>query len=319
MKIQHWTGFLFILTMVIFTIFSLHVLLVNIQTDEDLGAQAILLDCSKSALLKADLDKVYIFEEEDAREAAIAEFKECYNIGYQKAGYKADDMYYYVPCIFLVDDNGYYVNYSKLVDNNGVSEITNMTTGLNTWTENYGDYIVKFHLSNLVEVTKPDGTDCQGDYLSLYAKLGSPSDLSFMSSKETFEDERNSVVCYITEEAINYYITTHNDYVNRDERKYVFTMPRIDNFESRLMDQPSVISFVQGIQRATGKGYINAFAFTGAIKDKAVLYYEGEVNGQLFYHMKDCPDLVLDDDNKVGHTMDDCAADGASPCPNCIK
>ncbi len=318
MKTSHWTIFLSIITMVLFAVFCIHVSLMGMQTDEDLGAQAILLDASKSALLKSNLDQTNIFAEKSARDASIEEFKECYNIGYDKAGYKENDMNYYVPCIFLVDDNGYYINYSKLVDNNGISETVNTTTDINTWTENYGNYIVRFHLSNIVEVTKADGTTFNGAYSKVYDKLDSPADLSFMADKKSFEEERNDVVCYITENALNYYITSHNQ-MNTDERNYIFTMPRIDTFEARLMDGPCVISFVQGLQKSTGKGYINAYAFTGAIKEDVIRYYEVKVGNDKFYHTKDCPNITLDDSNSVGKTMDDCAKEGYYPCPDCIK
>ena len=319
MKTSHWTSFLFFVVFAIFILFATHLNFVDIQTDENLGAQAVLIDASKSALTKADLDKVNIFAEEESREAALDEFKECYNIGFAKEGYKENDMYYNVPCIFLVDDNGYYVNYTKLVSNGGLYESVNMTSSLNSWTDTYGNYIVRFHLSDVVEVTYQDGSRHEGPYDIVYHELGSPTALAFMADETHFEQEKNDVICSLTENAINYYITTHNEYANKDNRDYVFTMPRIDTQDSRLMDSPCIISFVQGLQEKTGKGYINAYAFTAAIKDKKVVYYEYPVGGQLYYHVRGCHNLVLSNNNRVGQTMDDCALDGALPCPDCIK
>ena len=313
--------FLFAIFIVFFSTFIWHIELVDKQTDEDTQAVNVLNEACRSALAEAEIDSARVFAKEEVRQAALNKFKESFNYGFQKVGYKRNDIEYMVPFIMLVDDDGYYINYSKLVNNGTLSELVNTTSLKQNWDKIYGNYIVSYHLSNVVEVTYvTTGKITRGTYSDVYKAVGEPVALSFMSDAKSFREEKNASICSITEENVNYYITTHNEYKNRDQRRYKFVMPVDDNTSARLMDEPSVIAFVQSSQSSTMVGYTNAYSLTGATLTDAIDYYEYvDASGNKYYHLKSCKNLVLSENNGTPKTMDDCAADGYVPCPDCIK
>ncbi len=320
MKTNHWIMFLFTMFIVLFSTFVWHIEKVDKQTDENIKAIQVLNEACRSALAVADIDETRVFAKEETRVAALDKFKASFNYGYGKAGYKKDDINYMVPCIILVDDDGFYINYSKLVNGGTVSEIVNTTSLKQNWTKIYGNYIVEYHLSNVVEITiTSTGRVIKGTYTEAFEKAESPSALSFMGNEKDFNEEKNNVICSITEENVNYYITTHT-LTNNDNRKYQFTMPVADDDRARLMDAPSVIAFVQSGQSSTSAGYINAYGFAGSILTDGIDFYEGiDSNGSKYYHLKNCENLTINENNNTPKTMDDCAADGYLPCPDCIR
>jgi len=321
LKTEHWNILAFGMFIAIFTIFCLHVLLTGIQIDNDKDAEAVLKESCLAAINEVPRDNDNVFEESEIRSKALKTFKEQFNSGFDLRGYKEDDMNFRVPFIMLVDRNGYYINYSKLADTgSGIHELKNITTGLNTWANTYGNkYYVRYYLGTHVDVTVVStGETISGAYDKVYRSLGEPSQLSFMADEAQFDEERVNQICTQTEEQINYYIATHNQYLNKHNRKYDFVMPQANDIDRRLMNEPSVISFTQSKQSGTTEGYINSYALCGSILDKTKLYYEGEVNGQLFYHESNCPDLAHRPSNSQGRTMDECVKDGALPCPKCV-
>lgn len=240
-------------------------------------------------------------------------------------GYTYDQSYYYVPCVVLVDLDGYYVNYTTTYQSaDGVNLYTRITTGLNTWSRMYGSYTVRYTLNDGVEVTRPingslNGEVFSGKYCDVYEEMGRPAMLDFLADEEQFHNEQRSVIADITSEQINYFIDTHNDLYNRKDCSYTFTMPATaEDIKTRLMDEPSVIAFAQGIQYSTTRGHINVYAFTGSIEDLQKTYYEKTVDGDLYYHTKDCVHIAGDTGLKA-KTMEACAKNGAYPCPDCVK
>lgn len=320
MKTEHWTLLAFVIFIALFVVFRWHIYLTSVQVDNDRQAENVLKESCLAALSTASSDE-YIFSEEEQRTEAIDKFIDVFNAGYDYVGYRKNDIDFKVPFIILVDTDGYYIRYTKLVDNgSGVRELKPVLTGINTWTNTYNStYTVRFYLDDIVEVTDlHTGAVTRGLYREVYSSLGSPTHLAFMQSEHDFHEEKVYQICTQTEDVVNYYITTHNEHYNRDERKYIFTMPQINDIDKRLMNKPSVISFVQSSQAASDKGYINSYALAGSIKDKTKLYYEGIVNGQLYYHEADCSDLGHTPSNSQGKTMEECATNGATPCPKCV-
>ncbi len=299
-------------------IFMYHSELLSNKTQESVKTEDILIESNKAALaqIEAKNSTGSIFEDESVRKRAVQKFKDNFAMAMNYQGVYLDLVDYYVPCIFLVDDDGYYVAYSSTTIQSGAEYITNVITPLNTWTKTYGNYTVRYHLSDVVEIYKGN-EQYSGNYIKAFAHFSSPSELSFMAGASSFHEEKNNVVCNITEAQINYYITTHNDLANREDRSYQFEMPEITDFNVRLMDSPCVISFAQGIQKSNSKGYINVYAFTAAIEDEAEVYYEVEYSGNLYYHTHDCSKVSVSGKDKK--TATDCARDGYSPCPYCVR
>ena len=319
-KTEHWTLMAFVVFIALYVILRWHIYLTSVQLDNDIHAENVLKESCLAALSTTEAEQ-YVFTEKAQREAALDKFKVVFNSGFDYVGYRKNDIDFKVPFILLVDTDGYYIHYSKLVDNgSGISEITPVTTGINTWSCTYNSkYTVRFYLDNTVEVTDlSNGGVKKGSYKKVYSELGSPGYLSFMANAGTFKEEKVYQICTQTEDVINYYITTHNEYYNRDQRRYEFKMPQINDIDTRLMNMPSVISFVQSNQAGSDKGYINSYAFTGAIKDKTKLYYESEIAGQMYYHDERCSELAHSSGNSQGKTAAECARNGSLPCPKCV-
>lgn len=329
LKTEHWAILLTGVWMCFFVVFFWHSILTSNQIDESKNAERILIEAEKGALAEASYTGANIFSEEETRERVIEKFKLLVDEGYGLQGVKANDTDFMIPATFLVDNEGYYVNYSRLVDNgHGTDELVNITSGLNTWTKTYGRYRIQYSIDDVVLITKDTGESEHGSFVDVYKKFGKPTDISFVNPDDDdatllkkFEPEHRDVVCTIMQDQINYYITTHNKYLNRDNRAYKFTMPEADTFDSRLMDRPSIISFIQGSQYSTPKGHINAFALTGAIRDKEKTYFIAPITSDpthQYYHEGGCSEALAPSSNKK-LSMKECAKRGALPCPSCVK
>lgn len=333
-KTENWIIILFGFFIAIFFVFSWHTRLLSVQTDNDKHFERMLLESQEAGMGLIDVNKSNAFEDEETRKAVLEKLKVVFNQNFSKYGFHKDDINFMVPATFLVDNDGYYINYSRLTDNGGNDELKNLTTPLNTWNKSYGDYSIRFFLNDYCEVTKIDGEIISGDILQVYKKLEKPTELSFIPShlnlekKEDvkrfygcYEEEKRYVVLTDFEDQLNYFITTHNKYKNRHERSYRVTIPRTDkSYDSRLLNMPSIVSFVQGPQYSSTKGYINVYALTGTIKEKGRLYYISPLkeNNTKYYHYKNCSHAVHARNNR-DKTMTECAREGALPCPYCIK
>ena len=317
-RTENWIIMFLCFSFVMFGIFTWHTSLLTKQTQENIKTEDTLIESNRAALAQVDAKASTgaVFASEDARKAAVAKFKDNFAKAMNYSGNNYSLVDYYIPCIFLVDDEGYYVAYTSSTIDNGAEYVTNVITGLNTWTRTYGDYTIRYHLSDTVEVFKGN-EQLSASYTKAYNYFSNPSELSFMADADSFYEEKNNVICTITEDQINYYITTHNNYANKHDRAYTFTMPKMTDFNVRLMDKPSVISFAQGMQYSTTKGYINVYALTGAIEDEENMYYEVKYNSNLYYHTSDCP--KVNTDTVEPKTAKDCAKEGYSPCPYCVK
>ena len=87
---------------------------------------------------------------------------------------------------------------------------------------------------------------------------------------------------------------------------------------ARLIDQPTVVSFLQGLQTPYDTTYLNIYSFAGAEIEKEKKYYIAESGeGISCYHEADCP--YLSEENKQSsYSMEEAAKHGAYPCSECI-
>ena len=319
MRTENFITLFITLSFAIYALFCWHTNLLSAQTKENTKTESILIASNQAALSAVEERNSAgaIFQKSSVRETAIEKFKDNFNRAMNYNGSNETLVDYYVPCIFLVDDDGYYVVYTTTaIGSNNAQYMQNVITEINTWTRTYGDYTVRYHLSNTVEIYKGN-QQYSGVYGEAYAHFSTPSQLNFMQDYSTFIEEKDNVICSIMQNQINYYISTHNDYANTYDKTYTFTMPQITDFNARLMDAPSIISFAQGIQYSTTKGYINVYALTGAIEDELKMYYEVELNGNLYYHEEGCTHVTATEGKKKSAAS--CARDGYSPCPYCVR
>ena len=254
-----------------------------------------------------------VYDGENARWSAVAALQNIYgkNNNTITEDKKVTNKYH-LSTTFIVDWNGYYMEYQNSFQNeNGNTESKEEMTSLNTWTETYGDYVVNFRLDEDVTVYHEQST-CNGYYGDIYASLGSPEALSFMSDPELFKEERNITIASIMNEQVNYYANTKNTWFNTYNANYLITInSAYDNDEVGVMDMPCVIALSQGTQTLTYRNYTDIFAFTASDLSEDKLYYiKEDADGSIYYHSSDCPDAAGSTDTG---TLSDCAKEGAYP------
>lgn len=275
----------------------------------------------------------FLFATASKREKAVHVFyetlRECFN--YEATSY-AEQIYYYVPCIFLIDTNGYYIEYTtEYTDETGYGAYSEIITPLNKWAKTYSsglsgtDYNVEFHLDDSIVVEYKDRSDriasISGKYSDVYDKLNRPAELGFLSSHSKFYDEKTNFIINTLQAQMEYYINVHDESLNQfNNYQYQFTLPEIAGEDwARLIDMPTVVSFLQGVQTPYNNSYLNIYAFAGSELELQYNYYvTEEADGLKYYHRGYCP-YVTEDALKKPYSMRTAAEDGAFPCPLCVK
>lgn len=339
MRISHWTMIFIIVLISIAAPFTFKTAISakSAQLNTDYANYLITAtQGSVAAAFSRYYDGRNIFAQDTARQEAVDTFyetlRQCFN--YTGTSY-ADQVYYFVPCVFLIDTDGYYIEYTaEYADPDGNAAFNEIVTPINKWAKTYSSgsngmaataYHVEYHLDNtiLVEYQDRSGnvTSISGSYDEVYKKLEEPSELNVLSSYSKFDAERNSAVISILQDQMEYYINIHDESLNQfNNVQYEFTLPEIRGEDwARLIDQPTVVSFLQGIQMPYGTGYLNIYSFAGSELEHEHSYYVAEDGeGNKFYHREGCPYLPPEALKKP-YSMYGAAKDGAFPCPECIK
>lgn len=282
-----------------------------------------------------DSTQQYIFATKDNREKAVDTFYEvlikCFN--YEYTTYE-ELVKHYVPCIFLIDTDGYYIEYtSEYTNDEGVYCYEQLITPINKWAKTYsigggsrtGIYTVEYHLDDTVTVTYKDRHDevqtYSGNYATVYEKYGNPQELSVFANYDVFRAEKIDTIINILQDQMEYYINTYDGFLNqKNNTQYEFTLPQLsgDNW-ARLIDNPTVISFLQGKNERVISTNYNVFAFAGAEVEEDVAYYiRKDDAGMKYYHREYCSKLY-NYDKQQKYSMVDAAKNGAYPCPECVK
>lgn len=219
-----------------------------------------------------------------------------------------------VPFIIYVDVNGFYVQYRDFTSSN---ELATIITPINTWNSSFdnGNYLVRYSLNEDVEVLdRTTGNTYKGNRFDVYNKANTVE--LYYLTQDTFYEERDYVVLQKIEDAINYYCNNYN-YTNPMGYTYEVTLPRTKGTdEGRFIDQPCIISFLQGEWFGLTGTDANIYAFSGAEVTTPVMYGVTDNAGEKLYHTKKCSmySYIVD----TG-TIKECAEMGAYPCPDCVR
>ncbi|MBQ6416378.1 MAG: hypothetical protein IJJ65_09035 [Butyrivibrio sp.] len=281
------------------------------------------------------IDDGLLFSSELSRQAAVDAYYKLLekNFNYE-FGTSADLVKYYTPCIFLIDNDGFYIEYTETYSDSGYSTYTDVITPINKWSARYGDYYVEFHLDNSVKIVY-DNAIYEGDYSEVFLKLESPHALQtgdsspnpelpdFSADEETFAQVRYEYIINIVQDKLEYYVNTHQEFFNQKGNvQYAFTLPKITGDDwGRLLDAPTILGFLQGIQVPHTNSFINVYAFTGNELTETQKYYIAyDIDFDLnYYHTaKHAKALGLDMEDQIGYSMEGAAKQGAHPCPECI-
>lgn len=197
---------------------------------------------------------------------------------YQRALYK------HIPVVMLVDNDGYYV-WHNTFDENGL--IRGKLSSLTTWGEELGSggrfYYVRYYLGNYVQIREKDTSQIyEGTVEKVYEDMlnDGPVEMAIekiLSSYDAYAVSRNRIVATSIEQTVGYYINNHNTAMKMDampDNDYVFTMPQQSGGDwIEMVENPAVISFIQGIKVPDSDMYLNVFAFSGAEYSKDMMYY----------------------------------------------
>jgi len=296
---------------------------VSLETDGTQTVQQYLSEACRSAMSVADQNEGDVFYNSSTRSNVINEFYDIMNKNLGKDIAAPEMIRYRVPCVLMVDKDGFYVNYSENYnDTTGAKTASQVITPLNTWSNSYGIYTVKFSLTDCIQVTNSNSDNTlNGTYTDIYNQLGKPNVLSFMESKSEFEAEKNRIIIEKVEGQTEYYINVHNNYYDKYDVNYNFTMPQnINDLSARMMKNPCVIAFYQGQQGNTSSNYVNIWALSAAENTNALTYYVyRDADGALYYHNANCSDILSKGTYCFTGTADECAKMDAFPCPDCIR
>lgn len=173
--------------------------------------------------------------------------------------------------------------------------ISGMTvSSLNTWNEMVDDCIIRFYLTNKVSVTMPDGviiTDTRervlkkirdlitdGVYgVDVLNKMTSHAGTNYtlgqlLSDYDTYDKERSYYIVDKINKEVEFYINFNNPYA-RNDQTYEYVMPEIRGEDwHRLLENPTVISFLQGKDMSTGVQLSNVYALAGGELTKSLKY-----------------------------------------------
>ncbi len=273
-----------------------------------------------------------LFNGNDAREAAVNAYYEvlikCFNYDYSTS---AELVKYYTPCIFLIDYDGYYIEYTETYSSDGHNTYTDVTTPINKWSAKYGDFYVEFHLDNTVKVIH-DGETTEGLYSDVFSTLGHPSSLysgsnpelpDFSSSEEEFSQTKQEYIINILQDRLEYYVNTHQEFFNQKGNvQYAFTLPKITGDDwGRLLDEPTILGLLQGLQLEHSDSFLNIYAFTGneiTETQKYFVLYDHAYDLNYYHTRKHIENMGIDADHQTGYSMEGAAKLGAYPCPECI-
>lgn len=351
MKFTHWIliFFVILLSIALPTFFRTNITAKTEQMNNNYSNY--LIAASKSALDSAAEDSksnTSIFASEQTRQKAVDTFYktlvQCFNYDYTTY---APIVKNYVPCIVLVDNDGFYIEYGEDRQNaDGTYEVYDIISPIHKWSRSYSpgasgnvghEFYVEFHLDDTISVVylknNEDPVQYSGNYKDVYDQLhrdgislgsminsDSIYDLeALLSNYKTFYNEKKDVIIAEVQRQLEYYINTKTEVNNPNGRyQYQFTLPRVTGQDwARMVDGPTILSFMQGAQTQYGTYKYNVYALAGAEVEYDYVYYISPVDGTDYYHLKGCQHL---DESKMsrGYSMEKAASLGAYPCPDCI-
>ena len=315
----------------------------------------------------------YIWTNEGYRKKALDSFFHSLCESFMQ-GTNNDSLQVAVPIIILIDIDGYYMNYNALFDWASIHDITKMNDfdnqiqmgSLTPWSENKYGYYIRYFLTDYTEITTSNGKVYKGDrheVASLMEKDLITGDIinylnGTMHQHKGSDDLGEAYIWnrdHFIVDAINTemasYINERNYSAGRNGGGYDLEMPEISGeMWHRMLENPTLLSFLQGHNINNSKETINTFAYAGAEVFKGDKYFitteaghrdilkgsqkVGETDENKVYHSfrqeyadghiteNADGDFVFTDGsiiNKLYFTMGDCAKEGAVPCPECIQ
>lgn len=220
----------------------------------------------------------------------------------------------YIPIILVTDADGFYIYYSDTYLSNGEKLLRERWSEKIPYFHEDDRLIYHFTLGPYITIyEKRSNLIYEGDYHDLRASFPG----SILEDDELFDITRRSAIINAIENKMNFYINRYNQIAGQFGITYQFWLPGIDKTDwYRTIDDISLLVIFQGYPyTAAGSDTYNRYSLGGARIKKSRTYYITEENGRKYYHRSNCTHI-----NGQGlpyYTKEECALEGAFPCPDC--
>ena len=228
-----------------------------------------------------------------------------------------------------------------------------------TYSESYTlsgseQYTIQFKLNNTASVYYNGSKIADGNYKELKTTLlnrkenkkegsGAYDVFKFMETKEKYDEEKQIVITNVVVRTVENYmnetmatdknnLSNGNSGYNHHNAQYQIVIPQDRKADfANALTSPTVIAFYQGEQIQTGTTYAMTFALTGGEMSDVDKYYITKEGNTLYYHSsttcshfrgymggKDTDSGKYVSEERF-YKMEDAAARGAYPCPDCVR
>ncbi len=325
MKLTNLALLFFILELSVFTIFDMRINNLTAITNKKIEYNKAL----DSAIDDGIVDLVEVDSKRDLilnKEIAVNQFYESLyaNFGVIGNGILEERLKAYIPVILVTDTDGFYIYYSDAYEVNKEVLITQRWSEKIPFSYGENNLVYSFTLGNYITIyDKSAASVYEGDYHDLKNRFPD----SILADDEIFDTVRRNAIISKIEEKMNFYINQHNDIAYQFGITYQFWLPQIDKTDwYRTMDDVSMLVIFQGYPyNAASLDTYNRYALGGARIKKSKVYYITAENGLKYYHKDNCRHLNGDYSNAANlngtgvsyYTKEECALEGAFPCPAC--
>lgn len=315
---------------VTFAFFLAFILILPILVNSNRLAVASELESEYTAYInaacKAGLSAAYdnttdgdVFSESSNRELAVETYyktlAECFNT---EASTEEDMAKYCTPCIILVSNDGYYIEYIETrKGSDGHYYDSDIITPIYKWVKRYNGFAIEYHLDTSISL-EYEGKIHSGTYDEIRAEFDDNPRISYQLSDTVFFDEKRDIITGDIEKQLEYFVNEHDGFYNqKNDFTYQFTLPKISGESwGRMLEQPTIIGFLQGRQLQYKDRVLNAYSFSGNEMEEEKQYYIKKVGDTLYYHEMDCPEVS--GMKGKSYTMTEAAKKGAFP-HSCVK
>ncbi|MFV0342609.1 MAG: hypothetical protein ACK5JH_06905 [Anaerocolumna sp.] len=222
----------------------------------------------------------------------------------------------HVPILLITDVDGFYIYYKELYESEG-----NQIIGAR-WSEKYpyvyedNNYIYKFTLEDEVTLYHKEREE---RITGNYKELGLLYTDSVVNNEDTYDTIRRLAIIEEMEKWMNFYINQYNSIAYECGITYQFWLPRVEKTDwYRTIDDISMFVLFQNYPYHVGsQDTYNRYAFGGARISKSSKYFIKEIDDMRYYHKANCTYAWEAGLENAYYTKEDCALEGAFPCPDC--
>ncbi|WMJ87539.1 hypothetical protein [Anaerocolumna sp. MB42-C2] len=314
MKITNLAIIFFVLELLMITLIDIRLNNLTAITNKQVEYNKALdnaIDDGVMNLVEVDSNRKLILN----KEVAVQQFFESLfaNFGVIGNSHLENRLKNYIPVILVTDTDGFYINYSELYrSNDEVLTVSKWSEKIPYFYED-NNIIYKFTLGDYITLyDRSANLIYEGDYHDLNAHF--PGTLL---AKDAFDQIRRSVIIGKIEEKMNYYINLHNNIAEQYGITYRFWLPQINKADwYQTVNDISMLVIFQGYPyNAAGLDTYNRYALGGARIKKSSAYFITKINDLKVYHKDSCKRIA--DSGIPYYTKEECALEGAFPCPDC--